>query len=91
MGKYLAKTIKEQISQELINEIDFVASVPDTSRPTAIEISKSLGLPYNEVLIKNRYICRTFIMNNQEDALLTLGREEKHHKLFLWSITQRKK
>ena len=67
MGKYLAKTIKEQISQELINEIDFVASVPDTSRPTAIEISKSLDLPYNEVLIKNRYICRTFIMNNQED------------------------
>ena len=40
--------------------------VPETSRIAAIALSEELGIPYREVLIKNRYIKRTFILDSQE-------------------------
>lgn len=44
---------------------DIVVPVPDTSRPSAITISEKLNLPYREVLIKNRFSQRTFMLNSQ--------------------------
>ena len=63
MGMYLArKMIKENID---INNIDAVIPIPDTSRPVALKIAEFFNIPYREAIIKNRYIGRTFIMDNQ--------------------------
>jgi amidophosphoribosyltransferase len=40
--------------------------VPDTSRTAAISVADALKLPYREGLIKNRYVARSFILNNQD-------------------------
>jgi amidophosphoribosyltransferase len=62
MGESLADKIKRQYAHL---EIDVVIPIPDSSRPSAMELSKRLGLPYREGFIKNRYIGRTFIMPGQ--------------------------
>lgn len=47
-------------------KIDVVTPIPDTSRSAGISLSESLVIPYREVLIKNRYVQRSFILNSQE-------------------------
>ncbi|MBT4793183.1 MAG: amidophosphoribosyltransferase [Halobacteriovoraceae bacterium] len=59
-GELLGKKLK---SENI--DVDIVVPVPDTSRPSAITISEQLAKPYREVLIKNRYAQRTFILNSQ--------------------------
>ncbi len=71
LGKALAQHIKKRLQNDNIH-IDLVAPVPDTSRTSAIALAEELQLPYREVLIKNRYIKRTFIVGSQgkrEEAL----------------------
>ncbi len=63
MGRSLAKKIQRE--QPDI-EIDLVIPIPDTSRPSAVEVAQVLGVKYREGFIKNRYIGRTFIMPGQE-------------------------
>ncbi len=65
LGKQLAKIIKKQLKEKNI-EADLVVPVPETSRIAAIALAEELGIPYREVLIKNRYIKRTFILDSQE-------------------------
>jgi amidophosphoribosyltransferase len=62
MGESLADKIRRQYGHL---EIDVVIPIPDSSRPSAMELSKRLNLPYREGFIKNRYIGRTFIMPGQ--------------------------
>jgi amidophosphoribosyltransferase len=61
LGRALARKI-----QDLKLEIDIVSPIPDTSRSAAIACAEELKLPYREVLIKNRYVQRSFILNTQE-------------------------
>lgn len=62
MGKFLAEKIKREWSHL---KIDVVIPIPDTSRPSALELANQLNLTYREGFIKNRYIGRTFIMPGQ--------------------------
>jgi amidophosphoribosyltransferase len=56
----------EQLAKEHPADADVVVPVPDTSRTAARTFAKAAGIEYEEGLIKNRYVARTFIMPNQE-------------------------
>ncbi|GBL46785.1 amidophosphoribosyltransferase [Sulfuriferula multivorans] len=62
MGESLAEKIRRDWSHL---QIDVVIPIPDTSRPSALQLANQLGLDYREGFIKNRYIGRTFIMPGQ--------------------------
>ena len=47
-------------------EADIVGGVPDSALPAAAGYAKVSGIPYGDVLIKNRYVGRTFIQPTQE-------------------------
>lgn len=57
MGRFLAR--------EHPVEADIVIGVPDSGTPAAIGYSKETGIPYDDGLIKNRYVGRTFISPSQ--------------------------
>ncbi|HMC13207.1 MAG TPA: amidophosphoribosyltransferase [Gallionellaceae bacterium] len=62
MGEYLA----DKISREWPNhDIDVVIPIPDSSRPSALQLANRLDIPFREGFVKNRYIGRTFIMPGQ--------------------------
>ena len=62
MGEYLAEKVRREFSS---GEIDVVMPIPDSSRPSAMELALKLNLDYREGFIKNRYIGRTFLMPGQ--------------------------
>ncbi len=59
MGERLAQTFRDAG-----HSADVVVPVPDSARTAALAMAQSLGLPYREGLVKNRYVGRTFIMPN---------------------------
>ena len=63
MGASLADKILREVGSL---DIDVVIPIPDSSRPSAVEVAQKLGVKYREGFIKNRYIGRTFIMPGQE-------------------------
>ncbi len=62
MGESLADKITRVWPQ---HDIDVVIPIPDSSRPSALQLANRLGLAFREGFVKNRYIGRTFIMPGQ--------------------------
>lgn len=67
LGEYLARELTRNISKEEYDNIDYIIPIPQTSKPVALMMSEKLKKPYREGIINNRYIDRTFIMNNQKN------------------------
>jgi len=59
MGEKLAEKIRRHYKHL---HVDVVIPIPDSSRPSALQLAQGLGVPYREGFVKNRYIGRTFIM-----------------------------
>ncbi len=55
----------ELLARQAPAEADVVIGVPDSGLPAAIGYATGSGIPYQEGLIKNRYIQRTFIQPDQ--------------------------
>ena len=72
MGQKLADKIKKHWTD---HDIEVVIPIPDTSRISALELAISLGVPYREGFIKNRYIGRTFIMSEQDERIKSVKRK----------------
>ena len=64
LGRALARIIQRSGADA---GIDIVVPIPDTSRTAAIAMAETLKIPYRDVLIKNRYVYRSFILNTQEE------------------------
>jgi amidophosphoribosyltransferase len=62
MGETLAQRV---ISTMPPSQIDVVIPIPESSRPSAMQLAQKIGKPYREGFVKNRYVGRTFIMPGQ--------------------------
>jgi amidophosphoribosyltransferase len=87
MGETLAQRL---ISTMPPNEIDVVIPIPESSRPSAMQLAHRIGKPYREGFVKNRYVGRTFIMPGQgarkksvRQKLNAIGLEFKNRNVLL--------
>jgi amidophosphoribosyltransferase len=62
LGETLAQRV---ISTMPPTAIDVVIPIPESSRPSAMQLAHRIGKPYREGFVKNRYVGRTFIMPGQ--------------------------
>ena len=63
MGEFLAEKIIKSMHHL---DIDVVFPIPDSSRPSALQLANRLGVNFREGFVKNRYVGRTFIMPGQQ-------------------------
>ena len=55
-----------RLAEEAPVDADLVMPIPDSGTPAAIGFAKASGIPFDEGLIKDRYVGRTFIQPDQE-------------------------
>jgi amidophosphoribosyltransferase len=53
------------LAAEAPAEADIVMGVPDSGTPSAIGYARASGIPFEECVVKNRYVGRTFIQPTQ--------------------------
>ena len=87
MGETLAQRV---ISTMPPSDIDVVIPIPESSRPSAMQLAHRIGKPYREGFVKNRYVGRTFIMPGQgtrkksvRQKLNAIGLEFKNRNVLL--------
>jgi amidophosphoribosyltransferase len=61
MGYKLADKIRKLLGDAGVAEIDAVIPIPETATTSAACVAESLGKPYCQGFVKNRYVFRTFI------------------------------
>jgi amidophosphoribosyltransferase len=62
----LGVTLAQQLMADpRYQDIDVVIPIPESSRPSAMQLAQEIGKPYREGFVKNRYVGRTFIMPGQ--------------------------
>lgn len=72
----MGQKVAEKLLRELPNhDIDVVIPVPDSGRHAALSIADTLGLPYREGFVKNRYVGRTFIMPGQKERTKSIRKK----------------
>jgi amidophosphoribosyltransferase len=69
----------ERLASEAPVDADLVMPIPDSGTPAAIGFSKASGIPFQEGVIKNRYVGRTFIQPDQ--AMREQGVKLKYNPL----------
>ena len=72
MGRKLGQKIAREWDDL---DVDVVIPIPETSCDVALEIAHTLGLPYRQGFVKNRYIGRTFIMPGQTQRKKSVRRK----------------
>lgn len=69
MDGFQVNQVRRQMGRQLAEEypvdVDIVISVPDSGTAAARGYAEQSGIPFEEGLMKNRYIGRTFIQPNQ--------------------------
>lgn len=60
------RELGKQLARECKMDADLVISVPDSGTASALGYAEEAGLPFEEGLMKNRYIGRTFIQPTQQ-------------------------
>ena len=62
-------TVREQMGRQLAREApadaDYVMPMPDSGRSAALGFAKESGIPFEEGIVPNRFVGRTFILPNQ--------------------------
>ena len=61
----LRQAMGAQLAREHPVDADVVIGVPDSATAAAVGYAQEAGIPYNEGLLKNRYVGRTFIEPDQ--------------------------
>lgn len=73
---FQVNTVRREMGRQLAREypvdVDMVISVPDSGTAAARGYAEESGIPFEEGLMKNRYIGRTFIQPNQEMRALAV-------------------
>jgi len=60
------RELGKQLARECPVDADMVISVPDSGTASALGYAEESGLPFEEGLMKNRYVGRTFIQPTQQ-------------------------
>lgn len=60
------RSVGRQLARECGIDADLVISVPDSGTSAALGYAEEAGLPFEEGLMKNRYVGRTFIQPTQQ-------------------------
>ena len=66
MGDKLAERICKALGPKVLDEIDVVTPIPETSNTSASRVARFLDKPYCQGFVKNRYVFRAFIMPEQK-------------------------
>lgn len=74
MGRFLGEKIAREW-QDILNDIDVVIPIPETSTDIALQIANLLHKPYRQGFVKNRYVARTFIMPGQAQRKSSVRRK----------------